>query len=52
MKTQYTMAELAAYVRRERAQLTAELGPLKRRIAEISDRLHELDKADNLLEGV
>lgn len=43
--------ELRAHVRRERAQLTDELRPLQRRITEITQRLEELDKADNLLAG-
>lgn len=48
----YSKAELVQAVQIERTELIKELNRLTRRIAQIQARLDELDKADNLLEGV
>jgi hypothetical protein len=45
------LQDLRAHVRIERMELVAELRPLQVRVAEIHDRLAELDKADALLEN-
>ncbi|WP_155726890.1 hypothetical protein [Mycobacterium avium] len=48
----YSKAELVQAVQIERTELIKELNRLTRRIAQIQARLDELDKADNLLEGM
>lgn len=47
----YSRDELRKAVRVERMELQKELTIMSKRIRQIEDRLDELDKADNLLEG-
>jgi len=48
----YSKDELMRAVRIERMELQQELIAASRRIREIESRMEELDKADNLLEGL
>jgi hypothetical protein len=52
-KTQvrYSREELQRAVRIERMELQQELITITKRIRQIEDRMVDLDKADNLLEG-
>ncbi len=47
----YSHSELRRAVRIERMQLQQELTAASKRIREIENRMEELDKAENLLDG-
>lgn len=51
MKTTYSETELRRHVNREQAELIVERRALVKRLNEIDDRLGELEKASNILDG-
>lgn len=51
MVMKFSREELLKAVRIERMELQKELTGMSRRIRQIEDRMAELDKADNLLDG-